>query len=260
MTAEDRGVRRVVKGGIAVGAAVAAVAFATLAALVAVGWSPVVRTDGHVADVLARWMAPRGTAVAALSRISEVFHPTVFRVIAVLGAGWLWWWSRRAGAADPASTRRLALYVLVTVELGGLLARGCKELLARPRPAPVDPVAHATGYSFPSGHAVGVMVAAVALLVAVGSVTGRRPGALWWSGAAVVVVATGFARLGLGLHYLSDVLGGYLLGLAWGLGLAALLRPWAVRPSDGSSAHGRARPPPGGPAGEDRVRRTGSAP
>ncbi len=251
----DRGVRLV--------AAAAAAVFLVLAVVVALGWSPVIRTDGHVAGALGRWMVASGTGVAALSRVSEVCHPTVFRVVAVLGAGWLWQRSRRAGTAGPASTRRLALYVLVTVEVGGLLARGCKELVARPRPVPVDPVAHASGYSFPSGHAFGVMVAAVVLLVAVGSVTGRRPGVLCCSGAAVVVAVTGFARLGLGVHFLSDVLGGYLLGLAWALGMAALLHPWAaVLPTDGSSARRRPPPPPvpGRLDGRDRVRRSGSTP
>ncbi|CAO5253653.1 phosphatase PAP2 family protein [Frankia sp. AgKG'84/4] len=251
LPAPGRDVRRV--------AAAAAVVFLVLAVVVALGWSPIIRTDGRVAGALVRWLVPSGTGVAALSRVSEVFHPTVFRVVAVLGAGWLWQRSRRGGIADPAPTRRLALYVLVTVEVGGLLARGCKELVARPRPVPVDPVAHASGYSFPSGHAFGVMVAAVVLLVAVGSVTGRRPGVLWWSGAAVVVAVTGFARLGLGVHFLSDVLGGYLLGLAWALGMAALLHPWAVLPTDGSPARCRA-PVPGRLDGRDRVRRSGSAP
>ncbi|WP_161982992.1 phosphatase PAP2 family protein [Candidatus Frankia alpina] len=58
----------------------------------------------------------------------------------------------------------------------------------------------------------------------------------------MVVAVTGFARLGLGVHFLSDVLGGYLLGVGWALGMAALLRPW--QPGERAHRYGDQRASP----------------
>jgi undecaprenyl-diphosphatase len=46
------------------------------------------------------------------------------------------------------------------------------------------------------------------------------------AGAGVLVLAIGFSRLVLGVHYLSDVLGGYVLGAAWLAGSVALFETW----------------------------------
>ena len=43
---------------------------------------------------------------------------------------------------------------------------------------------------------------------------------------ALMVVAVGFSRLGLGVHYLSDVLGGYVLGAAWLTATTAAFSAW----------------------------------
>ncbi|MCM3926285.1 phosphatase PAP2 family protein, partial [Frankia sp. AiPs1] len=222
------------------GAQAAALAFVVIAIMVDAGWSPVVENDADVAESLGRLAATTAWLVTALRWVSEVFHPTVFRVLAAVGGGALWWRSRRGGVgrADPAATRRLVVFALVTVGAGGLLATGFKDLIGRARPSFANPVAHAAGLSFPSGHALGAMVAAVVCLVAVRTVTGRRASWPWWGGWGLIVAVTGFSRLGLGVHFVSDVLGGYLLGVAWALGMAALLRPW----QSGAVAAGRAGP------------------
>src|SRR3954464_9016096 len=75
---------------------------------------------------------------------SLVFAPTVFRVAAAALVVWLW----RRGAG------RTALWVAVTMITGGVLGVVLKLLFGRHRPDLLDPVAHAPGYSFPSGHAL----------------------------------------------------------------------------------------------------------
>ena len=96
-----------------------------------------------------------------------------------------------------------------------------KEIVDRPRPA--DPLVDAAGASYPSGHAAhSVFYAWLALTVAVRV----RPG--WRYGTALI--ATGFAltaliglsRVYLGVHYLSDVSGGWALGVGAFAGCAAL--------------------------------------
>ncbi|WP_261569873.1 phosphatase PAP2 family protein [Frankia gtarii] len=260
MPSGTRGLRR--------GAQAAVLGFVVLAVMVDAAWSPLLDDDADVAAALGRLAATTGWLVTALQGVSAVFHPTVFRAIAVVGAAALWWRSRRGGVgrADLAATRRLALFTLVTVSGGGLLVTGFKELIGRARPSFTNPVAHAAGLSFPSGHALGAMVAAVVCLVAVRAVTGRRARWPWWVGSGVVVAVTGFARLGLGVHFLSDVLGGYLLGVGWALGMAALLRPWqsgevaagAAEPADSQPADSQpGDPQPGDPQPGERAHRYG---
>src|SRR6478735_5302332 len=93
----------------------------------------------------------------------------------------------------------------------GLLA---KTVVERARPALPDPVAHAPGFSFPSGHAMTATTSfAILLLVLLPLVRrGLRP--LLWAVAIVSVLGVGFTRVALGVHWFSDVAGGWTLGLA----------------------------------------------
>jgi undecaprenyl-diphosphatase len=134
----------------------------------------------------------------------------------------------RSGGEGRVGTVRLAVLVAVTVGGGGVLATAVKDATDRPRPQPPHPVATAAGLSFPSGHALGVTVATVVFAVVIQALTGRRVPRLYWPSAVAAGAVCGFARVGLGLHYPSDVLGGYLLGAAWA---AAAVAAWhAVSP------------------------------
>jgi undecaprenyl-diphosphatase len=89
-----------------------------------------------------------------------------------------------------------------------------KDYIARPRPG-VDPLVTAFGYSFPSGHSLDS--AATYGLIAL--VVWRSPLPLAVRRLAVVLGATlpfliGLSRIALGVHYPSDVLGGWLAGIA----------------------------------------------
>jgi membrane-associated phospholipid phosphatase len=112
--------------------------------------------------------------------------------------------------------RRHAVWAVVTVAVGGALDTPLKELFARARPVFDVPVATAPGYSFPSGHALNSMIVGAGAVVLGWSATRSRPGirAALIAGAAALVLATGFDRVGLGVHYPSDVVGGWLIGLA----------------------------------------------
>ncbi len=118
-------------------------------------------------------------------------------------------------------TRRYwaALRVLAASGLGGLVVLGLKSLFQRARPT--DQVIAATGYSFPSGHAFASTVFYGMMVYLVWRLTDRA-----WARvlAAVVgpllIVAVGLSRVYLNVHYLTDVLAGWLSGAAW---LAACL-------------------------------------
>lgn len=117
-----------------------------------------------------------------------------------------WFGDRRRGA------------VAIAGILGAFsLTLALKGLFALPRPPATIHVGHASGYGFPSGHAIGATVAwgLVALLLERGSYRRR----VRIAGAGVAVVAT--SRVVIGVHYLADVVVGVAVGLVY---LAALVR------------------------------------
>jgi undecaprenyl-diphosphatase len=123
----------------------------------------------------------------------------------------------------------LAMFLVISVELSGLVTEIAKYIVDRPRPdtAMVD----ALSTSFPSGHALGVMVAVGALLaVTLRRVTGPRRGCLIALG-AVIVLTIGIGRVVLNVHHPSDVVAGWALGYAY-LVACLLLVPPTRRISD----------------------------
>ena len=102
---------------------------------------------------------------------------------------------------------------------GGLVVRGLKELFHRARPT--EGVIAATGYSFPSGHAFASTVFYGMLVYLVWRLTERT-----WARALaavvgpLVILAVGLSRVYLNVHFLTDVVAGWLAGAAW---LAAVL-------------------------------------
>jgi len=86
-------------------------------------------------------------------------------------------------------------------------------------------VARASGYSFPSGHALNnALAASVFLLVLLPVAKRARP--LLWTAAVVIPVVTGLSRIGLGVHWTSDVVAGWLLGLATTAATAGAFLTW----------------------------------
>lgn len=109
---------------------------------------------------------------------------------------------------------RLAMFIIAVSTSGGILNHLLKDLVGRDRPSFPDPVAHGGGPSFPSGHAMNSAIAFGAVLVVLVVLGLRRPGTLA-AVFSVVVVAIGFTRMALGVHYLSDVVAGWLIALVW---------------------------------------------
>ncbi len=116
-----------------------------------------------------------------------------------------------------------ALVVALASLLGLAGFWSLKHIVERPRP---DIAAHAiSGWSMPSGHATTAFALAVSLIVAVPWIRGRR-----WRSAALLVWAslTAVSRVVLGVHYVTDVVAGALLGTGCALLAFALVNP---RPS-----------------------------
>lgn len=113
--------------------------------------------------------------------------------------------------------RRGALLVVVTIAGAWLIDSGLKLLFARARPRPFfDYYPAPESYSFPSGHAMFSVCffGGLAVLLA-HRLNGRAAQAAVWLVALVAVLLIGTSRVYLGVHYPTDVVGGYAVGLAW---------------------------------------------
>jgi undecaprenyl-diphosphatase len=110
-----------------------------------------------------------------------------------------------------------SVYLLMLGVLGGKLFNTVlKEFYERPRPSVVQWVTEVHSASFPSGHAMSSMVVYGSVAYLVGRLEGRRSlRRTTWILAALVILAIGGSRMYLGVHYPSDVIAGFIGGLAW---------------------------------------------
>ena len=167
------------------------------------GW--LVRVDTAAANDLHEDIRESRWLVGPLQVVSFLGKPIFFYLLVTAVCMFLLWRSRR----------RLVVFLVTTSLGGGLVGTAVKAAVDRPRPSLTDPVATASGQSFPSGHAMtSTVIYGALLLVFLPAVARRwRPGLL--VATVTLVGAIGFSRLALGVHYISDVLGGHILGAAW---------------------------------------------
>ncbi len=111
---------------------------------------------------------------------------------------------------------RWAAYLVFTTGGGGLLVTQLKLFFLRARPELAEALRHASGYSFPSGHAMGSTVVAGALsYLAFRSLRTWRARSAALAGAATFVLAVALSRVYLGVHWISDVGAGITAGTIW---------------------------------------------
>lgn len=204
----------------AVGAfAVTSVPAAVLLVLVEAHWQPLAALDrGAALRLHAVVRADPGllTAVRVLS--DRVWGPWTMRALVALTVARL----LQRGA------RRLAVWAAATEVAAGLTGLLVKVTVARVRPQLPDPVAHAAGYSFPSGHAMTATASCAVLLLALLPVVPRKLRPVAWTVAAGSVLGVGLTRVALGVHWVSDVLGGWLLGCALVAATAWAFEAWRL--------------------------------
>ncbi len=205
---------RALLAGVAI--ALVAVPFGLLLFLVQGQWPPLLRLDEGARDTLHEYAVQHDGFVTALKALSAIGSGAAYVLVFAAVAGWLAW--RRLP--------RLAVFAVVAPLGSSLLNALVKLAVDRARPVLPDPVAHANGLSFPSGHAQSAFVAySVLLLVFLPLLRGVwRPLAI--AGAVAMVIAIGFSRVALGVHYVSDVLAGYGLGAAWIVAMTAVFSVW----------------------------------
>jgi undecaprenyl-diphosphatase len=181
-------------------------------------WAPLLRVDNGARDGLHNFAVTHTGFVGAMQLISDSGSALAWQIVLVPVVGWLLW----------CRLPRLALFVVITAAGSSLLNAVVKTSVHRLRPVLTHPVAHEPGSSFPSGHAQAAIVGYLILLLVFLPVLHGVWRRLAVTFAALMVLAIGFSRIALGVHYLSDVVGGYVLGAAWVAAMAALFNALRV--------------------------------
>ena len=101
-----------------------------------------------------------------------------------------------------------------------------KEMFARPRPSVVPHLREATSSSFPSGHAMQSAIVYLTLgAILMRIVDGRLTKLYVLCIAALLSLLVGTSRVFLGVHYPTDVIGGWIVGYVWAL-VCWLIAQW----------------------------------
>ncbi|MEJ2503702.1 MAG: phosphatase PAP2 family protein [Gemmatimonadota bacterium] len=112
---------------------------------------------------------------------------------------------------------KFSVALLMMAVAGGIVLNTLlKDLFDRPRPTLLEWGTEVASESFPSGHSMGAFIA-YAGVAYLGGRLEPTPRLRWttWGIAGLLILAIGISRVYLGVHYPSDVVGGYLAGLAW---------------------------------------------
>jgi undecaprenyl-diphosphatase len=192
---------------VRIGVCIGIVALCTLGAITedVVNHDPLTQFDTTVLESLHRHATPVGLTVC--DAISHLGSPAAMTVLALGGVLLL-------------AARRQWIVLggwVVAFSGAGLIDHWLKVAIHRPRPLYATALLQHSSWSFPSGHAMGALVGYGMLayvLILMGPRT-RRFRLLIVTGLALLIVAIGVSRLYLGVHYFSDVVGGYAAGLLW---------------------------------------------
>ena len=176
-------------------------------------WAWVARMDAWALEPLYRIGEAHPAWVTAWTVFCAVLGPGVFRVVTLVVIV----------VALIRRKIRLAVFLVITVELSGLVTEIAKTLVNRSRPDTA--MVSALGESFPSGHALGLMVSVPALLIVVLPLVHVTWRAWLVTLGVVVVVAIGAGRVVLNVHHPSDVIAGWALGYAYLVACLLLVPP-----------------------------------
>jgi membrane-associated phospholipid phosphatase len=146
-----------------------------------------------------------------MTALTWIGSPVVLVPGVTLAAGWMWWRGRKDDAVFVAAAT-----------LGGVaLDEAMKLHFKRLRPDLPWAIVHEHSFSFPSGHSVMAMVLyGVIVYKTQDKLSSKWAKAALLVGACLMVVGIGVSRVYLGVHYPSDVEGGYFVGAVW---LAAVI-------------------------------------
>ena len=157
--------------------------------------------DSTVYHLLQNLRTPFGDNI--MVALTELGDTTIILTMVLSILLWLSW--QRAW--------RTAVYWLAAASFASLLTQTIKTELGRARPFPI--YEGSSVFSFPSGHATMSMVVYGFLAVLISRELAPRGRLITLTSIMLLIVLIAFSRLYLGVHWLSDVLGGMAFGMAW---------------------------------------------
>ncbi|MDZ7884066.1 MAG: phosphatase PAP2 family protein [Mycobacterium sp.] len=209
------------------GAILAAAVFLFAMVGVLARWEWMEDADWAVLEPLYRYGVAHPGWVTAWDVLCTVFHPAVFRLVALIWIVYLLMGRRT-------DRYQVVLYLASTVEFSALIVMFTKAVVSRPRPDTALVAEHSS--AFPSGHALGTAVAVTAMVFAASPwLRGRWRTVSIVIGVAIVV-AVGAGRVVLNVHHPSDVLAGWALGYLWALVCLPVLTNRRLRAADETPA------------------------
>lgn len=188
---------------LAISVVILAAVVAALGVLVGVGSPALLALDASVGKALA-YQGPNAFYVGLLQVLTAA-GLTVFRIVLLVPIA--------VFLAVRGRVRTMGFAVLAAGTVGPLTTL-LKELVGRVRPSYDDPLVSASGLSYPSGHSAGAATLAGVLLVVFWPLVSRRWRPSLAVAAALGAICVAWTRLALGVHYLSDTVGGLALGTA----------------------------------------------
>ena len=201
------------KTWLIVSAALAVAVYALMWIGYALQWNWLMTIDSSWLDIGHRYGVAHPGWVTAWNVFCTVLGPTVFRLVTLIVIIF----------ALVRRNLRVALFLVISVELAGIITEIAKYAANRPRPATA--LVSAPSTSFPSGHTLGVIVGVLALLTVVLPVV-HRPLRAWLVAFGVaIVILIGIGRVVLNVHHPSDVLAGWALGYAYFVACLLMVPP-----------------------------------
>ena len=194
--------------------------------------------DSRVVDLFAEHRRQPFTGIAEVLDKLDTWWLLTIIVAALLGG--LWWSGRMVQA----------LYLGVSIAVALVLNPLLKLAFERPRPT-ADALVTVSSAAFPSGHTTTATTIAAALAVIAWPTRWRWPVV---AVAAVFSLAMGVSRVYLGVHWPSDVLGGWALGFTIAM-TVRLLMPWPSPEEAATQAEGGEAAPAAGERGAAAQRR-----
>jgi membrane-associated phospholipid phosphatase len=192
------------------------VVFGILLAFVRARVSFVQTVDHSIANHLNTFANAHHGLVHAMEWVSTVGAPRTFWVLTAL----------LVVVALIRHAYRLAIWAAVTMAGAAFLDVLLKSAVARSRPHFEHAVAAAPGGSFPSGHALESFVGCGIAILAIAPALSAARRRVLVVVAVLVVLTIGFSRVFLGVHFASDVIGGWIFGAGWLAAMVAAFRLW----------------------------------
>jgi undecaprenyl-diphosphatase len=164
-----------------------------------------------------------GWLTHVVTDITSLGGTTVLTLVTIVTVGYLVLASRRA----------TGMFVLLSVLGGWLLSTLLKIGIARPRPDIVPHLVDVHDLSFPSGHAMLSAVTYLTLGLLLSQIQSRRATRLYVITVALTLtLLVGLSRIYLGVHYPTDVFGGWCAGATWATICWMIARRYLPRPEE----------------------------